>query len=125
MTALHAPAGGASFHHIMQTRTERDAVGEIEVAADRYWGAQTQRSLKQFAIGNERFPREVVSALGSEGAWKDAPPWRFWPVASLNFLQVLLHFWLFRTVLVVLFVWDSCLISVFLSLYSGRIVLKL
>ena len=48
----------------MQTRTESDSMGKIEVATDRYWGAQTQRSLQNFKIGGERFPREMIWALG-------------------------------------------------------------
>jgi fumarate hydratase class II len=47
-----------------QTRTETDSMGAIEVPADRYWGAQTQRSLEHFKIGGERFPREMIRALG-------------------------------------------------------------
>jgi len=39
-------------------------MGQIEVPADRYWGAQTQRSLQNFKIGGERFPREMIWALG-------------------------------------------------------------
>ena len=46
------------------TRTEKDTMGTIEVPADRYWGAQTQRSLEHFRIGGERFPREIIRALG-------------------------------------------------------------
>src|SRR5215470_2918981 len=46
------------------TRTERDTMGPIEVPADRYWGAQTQRSLEHFKIGGDRFPRELIRALG-------------------------------------------------------------
>jgi fumarate hydratase class II len=46
------------------TRTESDTMGPIEVPADRYWGAQTQRSLEHFRIGGERFPREFIRALG-------------------------------------------------------------
>jgi fumarate hydratase class II len=46
------------------TRIERDAMGAIEVPADRYWGAQTQRSLEHFRIGGDRFPRELIRALG-------------------------------------------------------------
>src|SRR5687768_14349464 len=45
-------------------RIESDTMGEVEVAADRYWGAQTERSLHHFAIGDERMPREVVHAFG-------------------------------------------------------------
>ncbi len=45
-------------------RIETDSFGPIEVPADRYWGAQTQRSLQNFRIGSERFPREFIRALG-------------------------------------------------------------
>ena len=48
----------------MKTRIEKDSMGDIEVPADRYWGAQTQRSLQNFEIGGERFPREMLWALG-------------------------------------------------------------
>ena len=46
------------------TRTETDTFGPIEVPADRYWGAQTQRSLTNFKIGWEKQPRPVIRALG-------------------------------------------------------------
>jgi fumarate hydratase class II len=46
-----------------ETRTERDTIGVIDVPADRYWGAQTQRSFENFAIGTERMPAEVVVAM--------------------------------------------------------------
>jgi fumarate hydratase class II len=46
-----------------RTRTERDTMGEIEVPADRLWGAQTQRSLHNFRIGGERMPIEIVHAM--------------------------------------------------------------
>ncbi len=48
------------------TRTETDSMGAVEVPADRYWGAQTQRSLHHFSIGGptERMPVEVVRAFG-------------------------------------------------------------
>ena len=45
------------------TRTERDTFGPIEVPADRLWGAQTQRSLQNFAISGEQQPREIIRAL--------------------------------------------------------------
>lgn len=48
----------------MSTRIEKDSMGEIEVASDRYWGAQTQRSLQNFKIGHDHFPREMIRALG-------------------------------------------------------------
>lgn len=47
-----------------QTRTESDSFGPIEVQADRYWGAQTQRSLVNFPIGWEKQPIAIVRALG-------------------------------------------------------------
>lgn len=47
----------------MQYRTERDTIGEIQVEADKMWGAQTQRSFQNFAIGTERMPHEVVMAF--------------------------------------------------------------
>jgi fumarate hydratase class II len=46
------------------TRKETDSMGEIAVAADRYWGAQTERSLHHFSIGAEHFPRPMIRALG-------------------------------------------------------------
>jgi len=46
----------------MNTRTEKDTLGPVEVQADRYWGAQTQRSLENFAIGSEKMPIEVIRA---------------------------------------------------------------
>ncbi|MDF2094376.1 class II fumarate hydratase [Aquibaculum arenosum] len=46
------------------TRIESDSMGDIAVPADRYWGAQTQRSLQNFRIGGERMPEPVVRALG-------------------------------------------------------------
>jgi fumarate hydratase class II len=46
------------------TRVESDSMGEIEVAADKYWGAQTERSLLHFNIGNDVMPREMIRALG-------------------------------------------------------------
>ncbi|MHA7837092.1 MAG: class II fumarate hydratase [bacterium] len=48
----------------MEQRVESDTMGEIQVPADRYWGAQTERSRRQFAIGSERFPRPFLRALG-------------------------------------------------------------
>src|SRR5512132_2526298 len=47
-----------------QTRTETDSMGEIEVPAEKYWGAQTQRSLLHFNIGDDKMPREMIRALG-------------------------------------------------------------
>jgi len=45
-------------------RIESDTMGEVEVPADKYWGAQTQRSLQNFPIGDERMPLSLVRALG-------------------------------------------------------------
>lgn len=45
------------------TRTETDSMGAIEVSIDRYWGAQTQRSLIHFSIGQDRIPIETIRAL--------------------------------------------------------------
>ncbi len=46
------------------TRTETDSFGPLEVPADKYWGAQTQRSLGNFKIGSEKMPKPLVRALG-------------------------------------------------------------
>ena len=48
----------------MSFRTEKDSMGEIQVPAERLWGAQTQRSLGNFKICGDRFPREMIRALG-------------------------------------------------------------
>jgi fumarate hydratase class II len=47
-----------------KTRSESDSMGSIEVPADRYWGAQTQRSLHHFSIGEDPMPVEIVRAFG-------------------------------------------------------------
>ena len=47
-----------------EMRIERDAFGEVEVPAGRYWGAQTQRALALFEIGEERFPSALIRAFG-------------------------------------------------------------
>jgi fumarate hydratase class II len=48
----------------MKYRNEKDTMGEVKVPADKYYGAQTARSLMNFKIGGERFPREIIRALG-------------------------------------------------------------
>ncbi len=48
----------------MEYRIETDSMGEIKVPVDKYYGAQTARSLMNFKIGGERFPREIIRALG-------------------------------------------------------------
>ena len=47
-----------------KTRVESDSIGEIEVPFDKYWGAQTQRSLQNFDIGTEKMPAPLIRALG-------------------------------------------------------------
>src|SRR5690349_17121480 len=48
-----------------KTRIESDTIGKVEVPADRYWGAQTQRSFQNFDIGTEKMPIEVVRAMAT------------------------------------------------------------
>jgi fumarate hydratase class II len=59
-TVLDLPIG----IHATGNRTETDSMGAIDVPADRYWGAQTQRSLIHFAIGEDRMPKAVYHAYG-------------------------------------------------------------
>src|SRR5262244_3198217 len=66
------------------TRRETDSMGEIEVPADRYWGAQTQRSLVHFSIGDDHMPKRVYHAYGYvkkaaalvNAAAGRLPPWK-------------------------------------------------
>lgn len=89
-----------------QTRTEADTFGSLEVAADKYWGAQTQRSTMNFKIGGprERMPEPVVRAFGilkaAAAKVPPAPPYsprichRFSQVTQRNGMQRLGHrFW--------------------------------
>ena len=46
------------------SRTESDSFGNIDVASDKYWGAQTQRSLQNFKIGTETMPKPLITAFG-------------------------------------------------------------
>ena len=48
----------------VKTRTESDSMGKIEVPANVYWGAQTQRSLLHFDIGRDTMPPELIRAFG-------------------------------------------------------------
>lgn len=48
----------------MDFRIEKDTMGEVKVPNDKFWGAQTQRSIENFKIGGDRFPREMIKALG-------------------------------------------------------------
>jgi fumarate hydratase class II len=59
---MMSPAGQSATAG--QTRQESDTFGPIDVPADRYWGAQTQRSIQNFRIGGERMPAPLVHALG-------------------------------------------------------------
>ncbi len=61
-------------HEMNPTRTESDSFGPIDVPADALWGAQTARSLRFFAIGEQRMPLEVIHALA----------WLKWAAASVN-----------------------------------------
>ena len=47
----------------MEFRIEHDSMGEVQVPADRYWGAQTQRSFENFKIGIEKIPMEIIRAF--------------------------------------------------------------
>jgi fumarate hydratase class II len=68
MSPVHASRREAGQEHPraprQETRTESDTFGPIEVPTERYWGAQTQRSLQNFRIGGERMPVPLVRALG-------------------------------------------------------------
>jgi fumarate hydratase class II len=55
---------GPKLAPVTNTRIESDSMGEIEVPADRYWGAQTQRSLHHFDIGIETMPKPLIRAFG-------------------------------------------------------------
>ena len=48
----------------MQTRIEHDTMGDVEVPSEAMWGAQTQRSVQNFKIGNEHMPRPMIRAMG-------------------------------------------------------------
>ena len=54
------------FGYLQSTRTETDAFGEVQVESDKYWGAQTERSLENFKINQpqDRMPPPVVRAFG-------------------------------------------------------------
>src|SRR3990167_1474636 len=48
---------------MQKTRTESDSMGSIEVPADKYWGAQTERSLHHFNIGRDLIPLEIIHSM--------------------------------------------------------------
>jgi fumarate hydratase, class II len=60
-----APAESTTGETTVPHRTETDSMGAVEVPADKYWGAQTERSLLHFNIGNDKMPREMIRALGT------------------------------------------------------------
>ena len=47
---------------VMDARKETDSLGEVDVPSDKLWGAQTQRSLEHFSIGQDLIPREMIAA---------------------------------------------------------------
>jgi fumarate hydratase class II len=51
--------------HMTEFRTESDSLGEVQVPADKLWGAQTQRSLEHFSIGHDLMPREMITAYAT------------------------------------------------------------
>ena len=57
-------AADSTKHGAVSTRTESDSMGPIEVASDRYWGAQTERSLHHFSVADDRMPTAVIRAMG-------------------------------------------------------------
>src|SRR5262249_43505843 len=67
-TPFTAPCGllrsveGRARSHMTKVRKEADSLGEVEVPADKLWGAQTQRSLEHFSIGTDLMPREMITA---------------------------------------------------------------
>jgi hypothetical protein len=66
--------GGNHIDDRGKTRIETDSFGPIEVPAEHYWGAQTQRSLAHFAIGSQIMPVAIVHALAMR--WSSGPPRR-------------------------------------------------
>ena len=61
----HGAQGAQATGYVrnMSTRTETDSMGAIEVPAEHYWGAQTQRSIHHFAIGDDRMPPPVIRGM--------------------------------------------------------------
>src|ERR1700748_1647492 len=61
-----APAALTAWeNHMANTRTETDSLGAVEVPEDKLWGAQTQRSLEHFSIGQDLIPREMIAAYAT------------------------------------------------------------
>ena len=67
---MASDSGPAAMHDLAiglqatGSRREFDSMGEVEIPADRYWGAQTQRSLQHFSIGDDRMPKALYHAYG-------------------------------------------------------------
>src|ERR1700732_3949730 len=59
------PAAQVQEKNLLKTRTESDSMGKIEVPANVYWGAQTERSLLHFNIGRDTMPPELIRAFGT------------------------------------------------------------
>ena len=66
LPCLETPGSLADRSRLQSTRTETDAFGEVQVPSDKYWGAQTERSLENFKINQpqDRMPPPVVRAFG-------------------------------------------------------------
>ena len=60
--AIHRKTDPGSARYVTDVRTEADSLGEVDVPADKLWGAQTQRSLEHFSIGKDLIPREMITA---------------------------------------------------------------
>src|SRR4029453_10560323 len=61
--AIHRKTDPGSVRDMMSDiRKETDSLGEVDVPADKLWGAQTQRSLENFSIGKNFIPREMITA---------------------------------------------------------------
>jgi fumarate hydratase class II len=56
------PMNAISNAKVMDVRKESDSLGEVDVPSDKLWGAQTQRSLEHFSIGQDLIPREMIAA---------------------------------------------------------------
>src|ERR1700722_20634027 len=52
-------------NEMTDVRKETDSLGEVDVAADKLWGAQTQRSLEHFSVGKDLIPREMITAYAT------------------------------------------------------------
>src|ERR1700754_4688527 len=60
--SVHSSKIEAETDHMVDMRRESDSLGVVEVPADKLWGAQTQRSLQHFSIGQDLIPREMIAA---------------------------------------------------------------